>query len=192
MIKSLTHQSLENQKSATAYLYLGVTPFYGEGVAKSAGYRALSSHKELVIDMYLPMIASLNAQKYILQGMEWVSLSILLPFAFVLRIIPFTRDYGNLLISLFFAMYIIAPTTYAMGARVFNDIAVNEPVTVDFPTLSNFNSYGLDGQGPVGASTVLYRVGITIPQAVFLPNFVLIIGITATMSISKALRAIAV
>ena len=193
VIKSLTSQSLGNQAKATAYLFIGLTPYAGSGSAFNANYRALSSHKEMMIDMYLPIIASLNAQKYLLQGIEWVSLSILLPFAFVLRLLPFTRDFGNMMIALFFAMYIIVPVSYALSAKAFDSITSPTGIMSDInqPSVFNFNSYGLDGDGPTGRDTVLYRVGSTIPQAVFIPNLVLIIAITATMSISKALKAFA-
>ena len=193
IIKTLTSQSLGNQAKATAYLFIGLTPYAGSGAAFNANYRALSSHKEMLIDMYLPIIASLNAQKYVLQGIEWVSLTILLPFAFVLRLLPATRDFGNMMIAMFFAMYVIVPATYALSAQAFDSITAQGGIGLASinSSIFNFNSYGLDGEGTFGGDTVLYRVGSTIPQAVFIPNLVLIIAITATMSISKALKAFA-
>lgn len=191
VLKYLTHQSLENQKSATAYLYMGFTPFSGNGVAKAAAYRALSSQKELVMDIYLPILASLNAQKFILQALQWVSLSLLLPFSFALRLIPPTRDMGNIMIALFFTLYVIVPAAYAMGAKAFAQITEGPIVCMDCSSYT-FNTFGLDGDQLTGKSTVLYRLGSTIPQAVFLPNLVLIIAITGAMAVSKALRALAV
>lgn len=193
VFRSLTQQSLEDQKKATAYLYVGITPFTGSGVAKSASYRALSAQKELVIDMYLPIVASLNAQKYVLQAIRWMAASVLLPFAFILRLIPFTRDYGNMMIAIFFALYIAVPTTYAMSANAFSKITDGPITCVSMCGNNIFQTYGLDGGGSVDEKkTVLYQVGSAIPQAVFIPNLVIVVAVTTAMALSKALRAFAV
>ncbi len=190
VIRALTYRSIDDQMKATYYRYIGMTPFFGSGAATKSAYKSLSSHKELLIDIYLPIIASLTAQKYALQAIEWVSVSVLLPFAFVLRIIPLTRDFGNSMIAVFFALYILVPTTYAMSGAVYNGI-------VETPTLSSglnvFYSYGLDGRGDWTDPTksVLYKVGSTIPQAVFIPNLVMVIAISCIMALSKALKAVA-
>ncbi|MCX6771993.1 MAG: hypothetical protein NTX79_08155 [Candidatus Micrarchaeota archaeon] len=196
ILKTLTSDSLTNQLDATKYRYLGLTPFWGEGAALRSNRKAYSSHEEYLIDMYLPIIASLTAQKYIITGIAWMGAYVLLPFAFVMRLIPPTRDFGNVLIALFFGLYIVVPTMYAMSGKVFmQDIANNRsPYTTD-PSLEKFCSYGLDNsQPPCGPSsgTILYRIGSTIPQAVFLPNLVIIVAISCIMALSKALRAIAV
>ncbi len=192
VLRYLTYQSINDQMEATSYLYTGFTPFFGSGVSDYASYRALSSHKEFLIDFYLPIVASLNAQKQILQAIKWVAASVLLPFAFVMRLIPPTREFGNMLIALFFGLYIILPAMYAMSGQVFEDEIVGQPRKCIDCSVSNFYSFGLDGNNVVPENTVLYRLGSTIPQAVFLPNIAIIVTITCVMSLSKALRAIAV
>jgi hypothetical protein len=193
VLRDLTFRSILNQEKATDYAYVGFTPFKGSGVAGYANYRAHSSNKELLIDLYLPIIASLNAQKYLLDMVGWIGAGVLLPFAFVMRIIPFTRDFGNMLIAIFFAAYIVAPTLYALSAHVFLDNmkVLDRGVAVDSDL---FYSYGIDAgpQTDNGKDTVLYKIGSTLPQAIFLPNLVIIISITCAMAVSKALRAIAV
>jgi hypothetical protein len=191
VLSKLTKASIDNQETATAYLYIGVSPFYGEGVGRNAAYRAWSAQKELAIDIFLPLLASLNAQKYILQAIGWVSISILLPFAFVMRLIPFTREFGNMLLALFFALYIIVPTAYALSAKAFTKIS-REPTAHIATGVFDFNTYGLDGPILKDKSTTLYKMGIMIPQAVFLPNLVLVMAITSLMAISKALKAFVV
>ncbi len=200
VLRTLTYTSINDQKTATKYVFTGAIPFYGTGVATQANTRALSAHKELVIDIYLPIIASVTAQKYVLEAVQWVCASMLLPFAFVMRLFPFTREFGNILIAVFFGIYIVAPTLYAMSASVYMggiDAAGNvmpgimNPTTP--PVLQNFYSYGLDsgGAGDV-RQTVLYQIGSAIPQAIFIPNLVLVVTITCIMSMSKGLRAMAV
>ena len=196
VLKKLSSDSLTNQLDATKYLYLGLSPFWGDGVAMKANRKAHSANREYLIDLYLPIIASLTAQKYVLQGIAWMGASVLLPFAFVLRLLPPTRDFGNMLIALFFGMYIVVPTMYAMSADVFTKHVrnVSVPYTVD-SSLQKFHSFGLDNSETAPADikeTTFYKIGSTIPQAIFLPNLVIVVAVTCIMAISKALRAIAI
>ncbi|VVB99916.1 Uncharacterised protein [uncultured archaeon] len=190
-LRSLTYGSISDQKQATSYLYTGMTPFFGSGVSDYANYRALSAQKEFLIDTYLPIIASLTAQKYMLQAIGWIAASVLLPFGFIMRLVPPTRDFGNTLIALFFALYIIVPTTYAMSGAVFMDKITNAPFACVDCGVNTFSTFGLATPGPV-QSQLLYKMASAIPQAVFIPNLVIIIAITCTMALSKALRAITV
>ncbi len=190
-LRQLTYASINNQMEATYYRYFGFTPFFGSGSAFHADRRAHSAQKEFLIDLYAPVVVSLTAQKYALQAVEWFAASVLLPFAFVLRLLPPTREYGNMLIAGFFPLYIAVPTTYAMSGRVFtNGILNTEPYCVDCG-INMFSTYGLDSASAAPQETILYRIGATIPQAVFIPNLAIIIGVTCAMSLSKALRAIA-
>ncbi len=193
ILKSLTYSSLNDQKDATYYLYWGFTPFFGSGAADMANYRALSAHKEFVIDLYIPIIASLTAQKYALLAIKWVAASALLPFAFVLRVFPATRDMGNLLIALFFGIYIIVPATYAMSGKIFMDTIVSQPPVL-ITGVNPFYTYGLDYRSGAGdtRNAVFYKIGSVLPQAIFLPNLVIIITVTCITSIWKALRVLAV
>ena len=84
---------------------------------------------------------------------------------------------------------------YAMSGQVFLSEVMggSAPYTTD-SSLEKFYSYGLDNSltSPPTTETILYRIGSTIPQAVFLPNLVIIVAISCIMALSKALRAIAV
>ena len=197
VLRALTYNSLGDQLRATQSWYFGMVPFSGAGAAEYANYRAYSAHKEFLIDLYIPMLASLNAQKQLLLAAEWVGVSLMLPFAFVMRLIPPTRDFGNTLIALFFAIYVVVPLLYSMSGQAFRQIVTNPSCG----NVHNFYSYGIDGgngedgganSGATCGNATLFRIGSTIPQAVFLPNLVLIVSVTCVMSISKALRAIAV
>ena len=191
MLYRLTADSLQDQEKGTFYAYYGLTPFYGTGAASKAGWKAFSAHKEFVLDLYLPMIASLNAQKFILQAIQWIGASLLLPFAFVMRLFPPTREFGNVMIAVFFGAYIVVPAMYAMSGAAFEKIT--SCTACRMSSANAFYSYGIDGKvdgNPQDA--VLYKIGSTIPQAVFLPNLVLIVAITCIMALSKALKAISV
>ena len=200
VIRTLTSGSLNDQLDATRYIYIGAAPIYGEGVATDAYRKGLSAHKELVMDIYLPIIASLNAQKYVLQTIQWVGASLVLPFAFVMRTIPMTREFGNILIAIFFAAYIVVPFLYALSAEIYNEIESSELpcVSCSYARVHNFYTYGLDGTSRYDDSTdsgkdaVFYTIGVTLPQAIFIPNLIIVVAITCTMALSKALKALAV
>lgn len=192
VLQQLTGSSIRNQMDATAYLYVGFTPFFGYGLAGNANLRAHSAQKELLIDMYLPIVASLTAQLYALDTIQWIGASILLPFAFVLRLVPPTRDFGNVMIALFFAVYIVVPTMYAMSAAVYTDEILNKPLVCVDCAVHNFYTYGMDDPGAARTEMAFYRIGSTIPQAIFLPNLVIVVAITCVSALSKALRAISV
>ena len=195
VLKTLQSDSLQNQLDATKYAYLGLSPFWGDGSAPRANRKAYSAQREYLIDLYLPIVASLTAQKYVLQGIAWMGASVLLPFAFVLRLVPPTREFGNMLLALFFGMYIIAPTMYAMSAQVFADNVRNISMPYSVTSLQKFQSFGLDNSQNIPAdikTTVFYRIGSVLPQAIFIPNLVILVTVTSIMAISKALRAIAV
>jgi len=188
-IKYLVGDSLEDQKAATRYLYVGFVPFTGHGIGSNANYRALSANKEFVIDLLLPMVASLTAQRQILQMLEIFSTSILLPFAFILRLVPPTREMGNMLIALFFGLYIVAPTMYAMGGAAFEQVAEN-PIMHQSGSgvVYDFSDWAYEGGS--GREAWLFRIGSVMPQAVFLPNLVIVVVTTCTMALAKGLRAI--
>jgi|GEM_PF-915319 len=194
VLKGLQSDSLQNQLDATKYYYLGLSPFWGDGIAMRANRKAYSAQREYLIDLYLPIVASLTAQKYVLQGIAWMGASVLLPFAFVLRLVPPTREFGNMLLALFFGMYIVAPTMYAMSASVFATNVMNS-TAYSVTSLQKFQSYALDNSQTPPAdikSTVFYRIGSVLPQAIFIPNLVIIVTVTSIMALSKALRAIAI
>jgi hypothetical protein len=198
VLRELTFGSLNNQFQGTWYFFFGLTPFSGSGVALKANQRALSAHKEMVIDLYLPILASLMAQRYILETSNWIGLSLMLPFAFIMRLFPLTRDYGNILISIFLVVYIIAPTLYALSAQVFEKI-ISSPKNCINCDVYNFYVYSLDeGSGYGGGAnsnatwenSKSFRLGSIIPQAVFVPNLIIVISITAIMSFSKTLKSL--
>ena len=205
VLRTMTYDSIGNQLDATAYYFQSIAPFSGTGSAFNANLRAQSAHKEFVTDLYLPILASLNAQEFLLNAIRWIGMSVLLPFAFVMRLVPPTREFGNIMIAVFFALYIVVPLLYAMSGNAFNQIVQNPRCEYTDAAgncyVHNFYSLGLDGGNGYNAgrdsgltmqNALFYQIGSTIPQAVFLPNIVIIVAVTCAMSLSKALRATAV
>ncbi len=65
-----------------------------------------------------PFTASLMIQVLILQAIQGIALTILLPAGILLRVFAPTRDAGSFLIAAAFAFYVIYPMTYVMHASV--------------------------------------------------------------------------
>ncbi len=181
----LTKNSINQQYAATAYLYVGFPIIGGYGVAQKAYYKARSQQNELLIDLAMPAIASLRIQRSIFVFIEQMSFSVLLPLALILRVLPFTRDYGNFAIALVFGLYIVLPMTYVLFANVHYNYVKSHPEQF----LGNSAVYGNDVAVP---EAYWYKLGILFPQAILFPNIAIVIVTAAIMSLSRAFRAIAV
>jgi len=184
VVRSLTYGSLRDQLTATQYIYMGFSPYVGYGMSEHANFKAYSAHKELLMDLYIPVVASISAQLYLLQAIEIVSLGVLLPFAFIMRIVPFTREFGNVAIALFFALYIAVPATYALSGQAYMEIVSSgNYLPHDFADRILF-------PGEQSSGSFFFRIGSTMPQAIFLPNLAIIIATACAAGLSKALRAL--
>jgi len=184
----LTKGSLQNQLRATDFIYIGGIPFYGGwGRAYNANYKSISSQKEIAMDILLPSLISLKLQKLALQAIESFAL-VLLALSIFLRVLPFTRDVGNLCIALCFSIYIVFPLTFALNA-----LALHDDPTLGVPATYSYD-YALDGGDQscaANGSCTLMSIGLLLPQAIFFPNLSLVIVIATTGAIWKLLRKFA-
>lgn len=194
-IESQTKQGLQKQLDATAYLYVGLPTLTSTGVPLKASRKALAQHQEMVIDIMLPLVVSLKAQRAALQIIEIVGLAIMLPFAIIMRIVPFTRNAGNFMLAAVFCMFVIVPAVYVLSASAWKGIESPQggSVLVSDPQAFSFDDRAIgaacDGEG---VDCPLYRIASLIPQAIFMPNLVIVVFITCTMALSRALGALPV
>lgn len=189
-----TKQSLQKQLDATAFLYIGLPTIESTGVPIKASKKALAAHQEMVIDIVLPLVVSLKAQKAALQIIEIIGLGVLLPFAVIMRIIPFTRNAGNLMLAVVFSLYVVAPATYVLGAAAWKNVQSPQEgasVLVSDPAVLSFSDRAL-GAACDESDCALYQIGALIPQAVFMPNLAIVIIMTCAMALSRALQALPV
>ena len=187
-VETLVKQSLQKQLDATAFLYIGVPTLKSTGVPLRESRKALSAHQEMVMDIMLPLVVSLHAQKYALQLIEIVGMSVLLPFAVIMRIVPFTRNAGNFMLAGVFCLYVFVPATYALGGAAWNNMDP-EGVLVSYPQVFSFQDRAL-GEACTLENCQLYKISSMIPQAIFMPNLALVIFMSGTMALSRALAAL--
>jgi len=187
IIERQTADGLRKQMDAVEYLYIGIPVIDSKGVPVKASLKALASHKEMAIDIMLPLVVSLKAQKGALQTIEIMGLAVMLPFAIILRIIPFTRSAGNLMLAAVFAIYVAVPAVYVLSAGAWNEIGSQGGA--DMRTDFSFKDRAL-GDACTGSDCPLYQISSLIPQAIFLPNFAIVVGTTCVMALSRALAAL--
>lgn len=187
----LVQSSISDQLGSMSYAYWSIPVFDGGGLAYSANKRAWSAHKELLADIYLPLMISITAQKLLMDiGIPGVA-GIILPAAIMFRMFFLTRDIGNLLLAFSFAAYFAFPLTYvfffdATAQVQANVFEVNPCTNPTEAALNPFGKLSLGYDGIIGDK--MQRVGFMATQAIIAPNLALVITITMAMALNKAFR----
>ena len=187
----LVQSSISDQLNSLNYAYWSIPVFDGGGLAYSANQRAWSAHKELLADIYLPLMTSITAQKLLMDiGMPGIA-GIILPAAIMFRMFFLTRDIGNLLLAFSFACYFALPLTYVfffdatarVQERVFGVNPITDPTGAALRPFGNLNA-GYDSI--IGDK--MQRVGFMATQAIIAPNLALVVTVTMTMALNKMFR----
>ncbi|MBI5158537.1 hypothetical protein HY992_00265 [Candidatus Micrarchaeota archaeon] len=180
-VLSFFDKSFSAQKASS--ILIGVTScMVGICFSPFAGYSGLSYNMDTLAGLVTPITASLLFQKLALQFIQQTMFLYVLPIGFLLRVFPYTRDAGAMLIALAMGFYIVFPLTY-----VFNKVAM-DAAEKDFVNFCAGNPGGLDGISTSmigGMCYPLVTVGSVLPQAVFMPALNLIITVTFMRSAQK-------
>lgn len=183
LAKDMVSQSIDAQLDAMHYAYFGVPVLPGGGgLAYRANKRAWSSQWDLLFDLYMPLLFSLQAQKMAMGVLLPGIIGILLPAALLLRMIFVTRDVGNFLIALCFALYFALPLMYVISFAATDSVVAGLGGNVSNP----FGTLSAARDKVVGDA--FQRVGFLATQAILFPNLALVVVITMTMAINKALK----
>ncbi len=185
LASDLTRQAVNDQLGAVAYAYWSVPVLDGGGLAYKANQRAWAAQKDILIDLYMPMMISLQVQKFMLNLAMVGVLNILLPAALLLRTFFFSRDIGNLLIALSFAIFFALPVVYSFGFEASANLQ-KQLCPSGCDPLNPFGQLNIVKDRVVGDSYA--RIGFISTQAILIPNLALVVMITMTMALNKALR----
>lgn len=195
-VESQTRESLQKQLEATKFIYFGWPALVSKGVSTHASLRALSSHKEMLIDLTLPIVVSIEAQKGAIQLIELVGMAVIVPFAVIMRLVPFTRNAGNFMLAIAFALFVVVPAAYVLSAAAWKGVespkdaqgnAVNPLADGSFTFRDR--AIGLSCS-ELEYDCKLYRVASILPQGIFMPNLVIVLVVTCVMGFSRALSAL--
>ncbi|MCX8163350.1 MAG: hypothetical protein N3D10_02230 [Candidatus Micrarchaeota archaeon] len=149
------------------------------GVYYLAGKREWSTYKETLNSYLIPLLASIYAQKFIVENLFAMLTSFILPAGIFLRIIPLLRDAGDFIIAISISLYIFVPLIY-----VCSFVSIEKIFQTSGPEALN-KIIDL-GDNTIGDSLAV--VGFLTILAVFIPNLILVIVITCSMGIFKALK----
>ncbi|MEW6749274.1 MAG: hypothetical protein AB1295_06215 [Candidatus Micrarchaeota archaeon] len=180
--RKMLQESIRHEMESTLIVSV-YNPFTG-GVSIPLGayHKAYAMQFDLTaMNFALPALVSLSLQSLVLSFsadiIRW-----LLPVALLLRVIPPTRYFGNMLIAITIALYVIVPTLYALNGAmdqvVFSQCGSYSAV-VDDPLMGGCDS-----------DTSFWMMARATPQAFFLPNLSLALTITFLGSIAKALKVL--
>lgn len=183
MASELVQKSIEDQMGSMKYAYWSAPPISGGGgLGYTANLRAWAAHKDLLVDLALPLLGSLRAQRLVLQLLQSGVMGGLLPAALLLRMLFVTRDAGNFLIALSFSAYFILPLVYALSFSASDGLAGQLGGTLANP----FAGMGLGRDAIVG--NAMQRIGFLSFVAIVVPNLALVMLVTATMAINRGLK----
>ena len=185
LAEDLTRSAVNDQFNSMAYAYWSVPVLNGGGLAFKANSRAWAAHKDILIDLYMPMMISLQVQKFMLSMAMTSVLTILLPAALLLRTFFVSRDIGNLLIALSFSIYFALPITYSFGYEASTNLS-NQMCGGTCASGNPFGNLGIAYDPVVGDS--FQRIGFISTQAILIPNLALVVMVTMTMALNKALK----
>ncbi len=182
LASTLVQSSISNQLGSMYYAYWSVPVLNGGGMAYRANKRAWAQQDDLLADLYLPMMISVRVQKLLLDVLSLGVISILLPAALFLRVFFFSRDTGNLLIALSFAVFFALPLVYVFSFQATDAI---------LPQLGGTPANPFAGLASAQDSIVgdaFQRIGFLATAAILFPNLALVVMVTMTMALNKALK----
>ena len=140
-----------------------------------AGCSIVADNLEQLAVMLTPFIGSLIVQKISLSIIAAFVFKLLLPVGVILRIVPFARETGALLLAVAVALYIVLPLTYLFALR-----ATLGVISPNVPTISM-----LDCTAQSATENIFATVGAILPQAVFFPALSMIITIASARVLTK-------
>jgi hypothetical protein len=143
----------------------------------TSGCNEIAGSLEQVSSIFTTFTGSLIVQQMALSLIYAAAFTVLLPIGFILRLLPFFREAGAMLIAVALAFYIVFPLTY-----VFADMATAGLRSAYIDTLPSAGFLCTDIE-PV--KTALDTIGFGLVQAAFFPALSMIITIGAARALSK-------
>jgi len=182
----LLSSSLDNIFDSTETIVVsdgGFLPWTGSGgISYNAGKREWAAYKEM-LGMYLAsLLGSIYAQYLLFSNLFPLILSFVLPTGIFLRIIPIFRDVGDFLIALSIVLYLFLPTFYLIMLASIQKTQLNSWL-VDPQKANEF----IDLYDALVSDNLIFISYLSI-HAIFIPNLLLVLVVTASMELYKAIK----
>jgi len=157
-------------KSATSYSVFNIY------VRPYGGCDIVAGNFEVMGTLFAPFVGSLIVQQYALAIFNNLAFAVLLPIGIVLRVLPFARELGSMLIALAVVLYIVMPLTYVFAKKAMDNVTV--PVrSIEAPGDNCIN--------PEKTREIFETIGYVLPQTVFFPALSMLITVTCARALSK-------
>jgi len=143
----------------------------------TAGCSEIANSIESISSVLTTFTGSLVVQQMALSFIYTSAFTILLPIGFILRILPFFRETGALLIGLALALYVVFPLTYVFADRA--------TVGLRGTYITALPSAGLLCTDIAPIRDALNIVGFGLVQAAFFPTLSMIITLGSARALSK-------
>jgi hypothetical protein len=179
LIRMLTKQGISKEMNSAEII--GVyTPWSGGIMTPLKPYLKTQSMQldMITFTFIMPALVSISMQKVLLY-FEIDFIKWLIPIALLFRILPLTRNMGNMLLALLIALYAIIPIMYALNGAMDNVVYQSGCNIVKDYVLGDCNS-------PYN----FWAIARFMPQAFFLPNLTIVLVITFLSSVNKALKVL--
>ncbi len=186
-------KNIQNEMGSTASVGVVIPVLGSTTVPLSSWKKAFAAQYETMsMSFAMPALISLNLQVLFLT-MNLQLIQFLIPAALILRVLPGTRMFGNMLIALCIVLYVIVPFLYALNGAM-DDLVFRDYYFCQKYAGAVYDQYlDSDVAAPLtscDSQTGYFALARLMPHAFFLPNLVLAIAITFLSGIAKALKVI--
>jgi hypothetical protein len=186
-------KNIQNEMGSTASVGVVIPVLGSTTVPLSSWKKAFAAQYETMsMSFAMPALISLNLQVLFLT-MNLQLIQFLIPAALILRVLPGTRMFGNMLIALCIVLYVIVPFLYALNGAM-DDLVFRDYYFCQKYAGAVYDQYlDSDVAAPLtscDSQTGYFALARLMPHAFFLPNLVLAIAITFLSGLAKALKVI--
>ena len=159
-------------------VYMGRYDLSGSGVLLHTNYwrEIVASQIEIVINLLSFLLLSAKMQGIMFELAVDVIVPWSVPFAVIARLLPQTREAGNILLAIIFSFYILLPFSYSIFAASYDKISI--PCSSEVAQDPFFGGCGANG---------FIAFAKFFPYTVLFPNIALAIVISSIDAIRRAL-----
>ena len=187
--RRMIKESIANEMASTLVISVYNPVTGGVSIPWNAYRKAFGMQFDMIaMNFALPALVSINLQMFVLSFSEDL-LVWMLPVALLLRVVGPTRNFGNILIAIAIALYVIVPTLYALNGAM-DQVAIRQCSQYSAMLDGSLIDSSDELTGGCDSDMSMWLVARALPQAFFLPNLTLALVITFLGGITKALKVV--
>lgn len=172
-------------------------PSLGISYQQSMGLRTIATDFDFLYTLFAGLSASLMVQDIGLSVIQAFAFRIMLPIGILLRVFPFIRKAGAMLIALSLGLYIVFPMCFVMDKVLLDSVmpGISSELAWNVNTISStyMEPFVLVIVSPllpwaiIELVYLIQQAALLVPQALFLPTLNLVITLTFVKSATRVL-----